>query len=58
MFSVTPVVIVPGAVRIRVRDALARQIPEIQVLAEEEIVDEPRVEVFATLGGEEVARAA
>jgi len=53
-----PVVIVPGAVRIRVRDALARQIPEIQVLAEEEIVDEPRVEVFATLGGEEVARAA
>lgn len=53
-----PVVIVPASARALVRDALAKHLPEIRVFAEEEIVDEPRVEVFATLGGEEVARAA
>jgi flagellar biosynthesis protein FlhA len=53
-----PIVVVPAAARLRVREALAKQFPEIQVFAEEEIVDEPRVEVFTTLGGDEVARAA
>lgn len=56
--GVAPVVVVPATARIRVRDALAKHLPDIRVFAEEEIVDEPRVEVFATLGGEEVARAA
>jgi flagellar biosynthesis protein FlhA len=53
-----PVVVVPAGVRARVRDALAKQLPEIQVFAAEDLVDEPGVDVFATLGEEEVARAA
>jgi flagellar biosynthesis protein FlhA len=53
-----PVLVVPGAARSRVRAALARPVPEIQVFAEEEITDEPRVELFTTIADEEVARAA
>ena len=53
-----PVVVVPGAVRLRVRDALARHLPDVQVLAAEELADEDRVELFASVGGGEVLRAA
>lgn len=53
-----PVVVVPGQVRSQVRAALARHLPELQVLADEEIVDEPRVELFTTIADEEVSRAA
>ncbi|MFM8891942.1 MAG: FHIPEP family type III secretion protein, partial [Planctomycetia bacterium] len=52
------VVVVPGAARLRIRDALLRHLPDVQILAEEEIADEDRVEVFATVGGGEVLRAA
>jgi len=52
------VIVVPAAVRRGVRDALVRTLPEVIVLAEEEVVDEPRLEIFATLGAEETARAA
>jgi len=52
------VLLVPGPARRAVRNALARQIPELQVLAEEEVAGEGRVEVFATVGGEGVSRAA
>jgi flagellar biosynthesis protein FlhA len=53
-----PVLVVPGAARSRVRAALARGVPEVQVLAEEEVADEPRVELFTTIADEEVSRAA
>jgi flagellar biosynthesis protein FlhA len=53
-----PVLIVPGPARSKVRTALARHLPELQVLAEEEIADEPRVELFTTIPDEEVSRAA
>jgi flagellar biosynthesis protein FlhA len=53
-----PVILVPGPVRRPVRLALVRSLPALQVLAEEEVADEPRLEVFATVGGEEVVRAA
>ena len=53
-----PVVVVPAAVRLKVRDALARHLPDLQVLAAEELADEDRVEVFACVGGGEVLRAA
>jgi flagellar biosynthesis protein FlhA len=53
-----PIVVAPAAARARVRDALAKHLPDIRVFAEEEISDEPQVEVFATLGGDEMARAA
>lgn len=49
--------VVPGRVRRQVRDLLAKSIAGAVVVAEEEIADEPRVEVFATVG-EELARAA
>ena len=52
------VLLVPGAVRRDVREAFARHLPDLQVLADEETVDETRVEVFATIGTEETARAA
>jgi len=51
-----PVVVVPGGVRTRIRDALARHLPDVRVLAAEELADEERVEVFATVGA--AARAA
>jgi flagellar biosynthesis protein FlhA len=53
-----PVVVVPAAVRLKVREALARHLPDLQVLAAEELADEDRVEVFACVGGGEVLRAA
>jgi len=52
------VVVVPAVVRLRVRDALARPLPAVTVLAAEELVDEERVDVFASVGGGEVLRAA
>jgi hypothetical protein len=41
-----------------VRDALCRHFPDVQVVAAEELADEERVEVFASVGGGEVLRAA
>jgi flagellar biosynthesis protein FlhA len=52
-----PVLLVPAAVRRAVRETLARQLPDLWVLAEEEVADEPGLEVFATLEGG-AARAA
>jgi flagellar biosynthesis protein FlhA len=53
-----PVLLVPGAVRRAVHEALVRQLPDLRVLAEEEVLDEPRLEVFATVGGDGSIRAA
>ncbi|NDC64004.1 MAG: EscV/YscV/HrcV family type III secretion system export apparatus protein [Planctomycetia bacterium] len=53
-----PVLLVPGAVRRNVRDSLARQLPDLRVLAEEEVAGEGRVDVFATVGGDGSSRAA
>jgi flagellar biosynthesis protein FlhA len=53
-----PVVVVPAAVRRQVRAALARQLPAVQVLADDEVAEEPGLECFATVAGEEVVRAA
>jgi flagellar biosynthesis protein FlhA len=53
-----PVIVVPGDVRLRVREALSRHLPDVQVLAAEEVADEDRVEIFASVGGGEVLRAA
>jgi flagellar biosynthesis protein FlhA len=52
------VVVVPGAARRDVRRALVRVLPSVMVLAEEEVADEPGLEVFATLACEEIQRAA
>ena len=52
------VIVVPAAVRRGVRDTLVRALPDVLVLAEDEVADEPRLEIFATLGTEETARAA
>jgi flagellar biosynthesis protein FlhA len=54
----SPVVLVPGAVRRQVRGALVRHLPGVTVLAEEEGADARGLEVFATVSGEEAARAA
>jgi flagellar biosynthesis protein FlhA len=53
-----PVIVVPADVRLRVREALCRHLPDVQVLAAEELAAEDRVEVFASVGGGEVLRAA
>jgi flagellar biosynthesis protein FlhA len=53
-----PVVVVPGNARRLVRAALARELPAVQVLAEEEVAEDRGVDVFATVSGEEPARAA
>ena len=45
-----PVLLVPVGMRRTVREALFRQLPDLRVLAEEEVSDEPRLDVFATLG--------
>jgi flagellar biosynthesis protein FlhA len=45
-----PVLLVPATLRRTVRESLARSLPELWVLAEEEVTDEPRLEVFATVG--------
>ena len=51
------VLVVPAASRRGVRDALARSLPDLVVLAEDEAVEDERLEIFATVG-EEAARAA
>ena len=53
-----PVIIVPGDVRLRVREAISRHLPDVQVFAAEELADEDRVDVFASVGGGEMLRAA
>jgi flagellar biosynthesis protein FlhA len=50
--------LVPAAGRHAVRAALARHLPLLQVLADEEVVDEPGLDVFTTIAGGEVVRAA
>jgi len=53
-----PVVLVPAAARRTIREAFARHLPDLVVLADEETLDEDRLEVFATVGSVEGARAA
>jgi len=53
-----PVLLVPAGLRRTVREALARQLPDLRVLSEEEVSDEPRLDVFATVGDPGQARAA
>ena len=53
-----PVLLVPAAARRPVREAVGRHLPDVMVLADEEVLDEPRLEVFATVGATEAARAA
>jgi len=44
------VIVVPAAVRHNVRETLARQMPELHVLADAEVADESGLEIFATVG--------
>jgi flagellar biosynthesis protein FlhA len=53
-----PVLLVPAAARRLVREAVGRHLPDVVVLADEETLDEARLEVFATVGSAETARAA
>ena len=53
-----PVVVVSGRVRRQVRSTLARQLPAALILAEEEVAQEPQLDLFTTLSGTEAARAA
>jgi flagellar biosynthesis protein FlhA len=53
-----PVLLVPVGMRRCVREALARQLPDLRVLAEEEVGDEPRLDVFTTIGDAAQVRAA
>ena len=53
-----PVLLVPAAARRLVREAVGRHLPDVVVLADEETLDETRLEVFATVGMTEAARAA
>ncbi|MFM8498185.1 MAG: FHIPEP family type III secretion protein [Planctomycetia bacterium] len=52
------VIVAPAESRREVRDRLARLIPGIVVMGSAEVAGEPRVEVFATIGGTEASRAA
>ena len=52
-----PVLLVPTAARRAVREAVGRHLPDVVVLADDETLDEPRLEVFATVAAE-AARAA
>lgn len=52
------VVVAPSEARRDVRDLLARILPGVVVMADVELAGEPRVEVFATIAGQEAARAA
>jgi len=54
----TPLLMVAANLRRRVRDAVARQLPDLRVLAVEELAGEDGVEVFATIAAAEAARAA
>ncbi|MGB8852672.1 MAG: flagellar biosynthesis protein FlhA [Pirellulales bacterium] len=51
-------VVVPAATRRAVRLAVARQLPTVLVLADEEVAGERGLEVFATVAGEELSKAA
>ena len=51
------VLVVPGDARRSVRAALMHQIPGLQVFAEEEVADENRLELFATVGNAACAAA-
>jgi flagellar biosynthesis protein FlhA len=53
-----PVLVVPAAARRQVREAFAKHLPDLVVLADEETLDEDTLEVFATVGGSDGARAA
>jgi flagellar biosynthesis protein FlhA len=53
-----PVILVPAEMRRQVRAALVRHLPAVRVLAENEAIDDPGLDVFATVSGEEPARAA
>ncbi|MFM1903526.1 MAG: Flagellar biosynthesis protein FlhA, partial [Planctomycetota bacterium] len=53
-----PVLLVPAAVRREVRETIGRLLPDLRVLADDEVLDEPRLEIFATVGGEGGIRAA
>lgn len=53
-----PVIVAPAARRIAVRDALSTVLPGVRVFAAEEVAEEERVDVFATIGVPEGARAA
>jgi flagellar biosynthesis protein FlhA len=53
-----PVLLVPSSGRRAVHEALSRQLPDVRVLAEEELLDEPRLEIFATVGDDKSIRAA
>jgi len=53
-----PVLLVPAGMRRSVREALARHLPDLRVLSEEEVGDEPRLDVFATVGDPAQVRAA
>ena len=50
--------VVPGDVRRSVRLAIVRQLPAVAVLADEELAGERGLEIFATVAGEELSRAA
>ena len=54
----TATVVVPGAVRRAVRSSLVRHLPTVSVLADEEVAGERGLEIFATVSGEEISRAA
>ena len=45
-----PVVVVPAALRRRVRGLLVSDLPDVPVLSSEEVAAEARVEIFATVG--------
>jgi flagellar biosynthesis protein FlhA len=53
-----PVVLVPAGSRRAVREALARHLPDVRVLSEDDVQDEPRLEIFATVGMEGTSQAA
>jgi flagellar biosynthesis protein FlhA len=53
-----PVLLVPAGSRRSVREALARYLPDVRVLSEDDVANEPRLEIFATVGMEGAAQAA
>ncbi len=53
-----PVVLVPAGMRRVIREVIARHLPDVRVLAEDDVADEPRLEIFATVGMEGTAQAA